>query len=227
MKSFFIKFPNNRRGTIGIEAGILMIGVVIVAAGLAVVITNSGFETSQKAKTTIGHGLSDSSGMLKIAGRVFASGHIASSKLNVTAIPLKIAEGANSVNLAESNTAVKYLSNDGELSEIYQGTINPGVETSLQSATASAAFFSYIDQNPFLDNAHPTQTSAFVYWAVNDNDNDILDRGERAFLVIVFSQNDRPSLLDRMQVDVSLARGSTFTVERSIPVINSQNIDLG
>ena len=101
------------------------------------------------------------------------------------------------------------------------------MKTSLQSATISAKVFSYIDQNPFLDNAHPTQTSAFVYWTVNNNDNDILDRGERAFLVIVFSQNDRPSLLDRMQVDVSLARGSTFTVERSIPVINSQNIDLG
>ncbi len=216
----------SHRGIIGIEVAIVLIAFVIVAAGLAFVVLNMGFETSQKAKTTIGSGLTESSSIMKVSGRVFGSGHVVPERLNVTAIPIKIVAGGNSLNLAETNTVVNYLSNTIEFSDIYQGTI-PGVENSLQSATATALVATYIDQNPFVDNAFPSQTSAFIYWAINNDNNDILDNDEHAFLVIVFEENDRPAPLDKMRVEILVARGAALTVERHVPSITSENIDLG
>ncbi len=216
----------SHRGIIGIEVAIVLIAFVIVAAGLAFVVLNMGFETSQKAKTTIGSGLTEASSTMKVSGRVFGSGHVVPERLNVTAIPIKIVAGGNSLNLAETNTVVNYLSNTIEFSDIYQGTI-PGVENSLQSATATALVATYIDQNPFVDNAFPSQTSAFIYWAINNDNNDILDNDEHAFLVIVFEENDRPAPLDKMRVEILVARGAALTVERHVPSITSENIDLG
>lgn len=216
----------SHRGIIGIEVAIVLIAFVIVAAGLAFVVLNMGFETSQKAKTTIGSGLTESSSIMKVSGRVFGSGHVVPERLNVTAIPIKIVAGGNSLNLAETNTVVNYLSNTIEFSDIYQGTI-PGVENSLQSATAAALVATYIDQDPYVDNAFPSQTSAFIYWAINNNNNDILDNDEHAFLVIVFEENDRPAPLDKMRVEILVARGAALTVERHVPSITSENIDLG
>jgi len=215
------------RGVIGIEAAIVLIAFVIVAAALAFVVLNKGLEASQKAKTTMGYGLTESSSMMKVSGRVFGSGHVVPARLNVTAIPIKIVAGGNSLNLAETNMVVKYLSNTIEFSDIYRGTINPGVQNSLQSATFAAKLFTYIDQDPYVDNAHPSQTSAFIYWASNSNNNDILDNDEHAFLVIVFAENDRPAPLDKMLVEIIVTRGATLAVERNVPEITSEDIDLG
>ncbi len=161
-----------------------------------------------------------------VTGKVVGSGHVAPARLNVTAIPITIALAGGSVNLAETNTAVKYTSDTITYDDIYRGTNNPLVENSLQGATATAKTFFYIDQDPYLDNAFPTQTSAFIYWISNSNNNDILDYGEHALLAIVFADNDRPAPLDKIRVEIVVAGGSTLTVERVVPSIANEVIDL-
>jgi len=205
------------RGIIGVEAAIVLIAFVIVAAALAFVVLNMGFSTTQKAKTTIVSTLQQAGSSLQVEGKIVGSGHATESRVNATGIPIKITSGGGSVNLAETTTAIKYMSNTITYDDIYQGTIIPGVENSLKSATATALLFSYIDQNPYVDNAHPTQTSAFIYWTSNTNNNDILDTGEHVVLAIVFAENDRPATLDTIRVEVIIAGGATLTVERQIP----------
>ncbi len=217
----------SHQGIIGMEAAIVLIAFVIVAAALAFVVLNMGFGTTQKAKTSIISSLTEASSSMMVPGKVVGSGHVAPARLNVTAIPIKIITASDSVNLAETNTAVKYSSNNITYDDIYQGTINPGVENSLQSATATAKIFSYIDQDPYVDNAFPSQTSAFIYWISNSNNNDILDYGEHALLAIVFADSDRPAPLDKIRVEIVVASGSTLTVERQVPIIASLVIDLG
>ena len=43
---------HTHRGVIGVESAIVMIAFVIVAAALAFIVLNTGFSTTQKAKTT-------------------------------------------------------------------------------------------------------------------------------------------------------------------------------
>ncbi len=223
------------RGIIGVESAIVMIAFVIVAAALAFVVLNMGFATTQKAKTTIISSLGEATSSLEISGKVMAIGcttcNAATPVLNVTAIPLKIVSGGDAVDLDPAHTSIKYLSNTVEYDNIYTGTLNStGVYASLDAAStaAVAAPYTYITANPVTGVAPPADTRAFTFWSTtNTPQNSILDEGEHATLVVVFSAADKPASLDKLRVEVSLPTGAALTVERQVPSISYTIVDLG
>jgi archaeal flagellin FlaB len=225
---------HTHRGIIGVESAIVLIAFVIVAAALAFVVLNMGFSTTQKAKTTIVSTLKEAGSTLEVEGKVIASSYQASSpsSLNATSIPIKIAGGGDSVNLDPSITAVKYLSNTITYDDIYSGTLNTTTFSSLQSASAGAVTAGYMNNDPFNGgdagtDDWPDSTKAFIYWTVRSNTNTILEGGEHAVLAIVFSADNRPAELDTIRAELIVAAGASLTVERQIPNITSEVVDLG
>jgi len=113
------------------------------------------------------------------------------------------------------------------------------VFNSLETATAEALILGYISEDPFdggcsaCDPSEPTlddwprETTAFIYWTVSANTNDILESGEHANLVVVFAASDRPEHLDKIRVELILAGGASLTVERAVPLIFNEVVDLG
>jgi len=228
------------RGIIGVESAIVMIAFVIVAAALAFVVLNMGFATTQKAKTTIISSLAEASSSLEIAGKIVGIGEIATNTLNITAVPLKIASGGDSVNLGENTAAVKYLQNSITYDDIYAGTLTTilqdnddgsatGEWASIETAFTSAQdeYPACIDIDPFTDLGWPDETCAFIYWTVNDNNNDIIDQGEHATLAIAYAQADRPTSLDKIRAEILLPTGASLTIERQVPSITTEIVDLG
>jgi len=229
---------NTHRALSGVESSIILIAIVLVAATLGFVVINMGFSTAQKAKTTISSTMTTAGSSLEVEGRVIASSYRppgGPSSLNVTSIPIKVTAGGESVNLDPSDTAVKYLSNQITYDDIYNGTLNyAGIFTSLESATNQAdAGDIFLGQSPYLggndadSNDWPTETTAFIYWTVASNTNNLLERGEHANLAIVFAAGDRPEQLDKIRIELILRDGSTLTFERMIPLITNELVDLG
>jgi flagellin FlaB len=115
-----------RRGILGIESAIVMIAFVVVAAALAFVVLNAGFGTTQKSKTTISEGLQAATGAVEVAGLVTGyngTGDLNDNKLEFYSIPIKLASGANAVNLQKELTAVRYFSNSIKYDNIYMGPV--------------------------------------------------------------------------------------------------------
>ena len=225
---------HTHRGIIGIESAIVLIAFVIVAAALAFVVLNMGFSTTQKAKTTIVSTLSQAGSSLEVEGKVIGSSYIPGagipSGLNATSIPIKIAGGGDSINLDPNLTAIKYLSNQITYDDIYAGTlISQGTFNSLETATGAAAgpSFNYITVDPFGDAGWPLETTAFIYWTVAANANEILEAGEHANLAIVFAVGDLPAELDTMRIELIVSSGAALTVERQIPNLTTEVVDLG
>jgi len=228
---------HSHRGFVGLEASLIIIAFVIVASALAFVVLNMGIFTAQEAKTTIGSTLKGTEGILVVEGKVIASSYQASNppSLNATTIPIKIARGGDSVNLDPGVTAVKYQSNLITYDDIYAGTLMPDTYTSLQTAmfAAQAVPFQYIDEDPFQGGNDadvddwPDETTAFIYWTLSANTNESLEVGEHAVLAIVFAAGDRPEYLDKIQVELILESGATLTVERKVPVITNEVVELG
>ena len=226
-----------RRGITGLEAAIIAIVFVIVAAALAFVVLNMGFSTTQKAKTTIASSLGEASSSLEVAGTITGLGNVTQAKLEVVGVPIKVASGGESVNLAPGTAAVKYLSNTVTYDNIYAGTLTEngdgdddvaGEWASLELATDDAADSDlYINEDPFDATGIPTSTKAFVYWTQNTNNNDILDQGEHAVLAIAYKVGDRPSALDKIRAEVLVPTGSALTIERQVPSITTAVVDLG
>jgi len=111
----------------------------------------------------------------------------------------------------------------------------PDTYTSLQTAmfAAQGVPFQYIDEDPFQggndadSDDWPDETTAFIYWTVSANTNEILEIGEHAVLAIVFAAGDRPEHLDEIRVEIIIQSGATLTVERKIPVITNEVVELG
>ncbi|WP_048194134.1 flagellin, partial [Candidatus Nitrosotenuis uzonensis] len=193
--------------------------------------------TTQKAKTTIVASLGEASSSLEVSGKVTGAGCTTSAGgcsttpyLNVTSIPLKIASGGESVNLANTTASIKYLSNSVQYDNIYVGTL--GVTRSdLTSAFTRAqvdhpsTFSTAIHP---ITKAAPSTTKAIVYWTVSIGTyNAILDQGEHAVLAIAHGASERPTSLDKVRVEVVVPTGAPLTVERNVPSITTSVVDLG
>ena len=218
----------SHRGVIGVESAIVMIAFVIVAAALAFVVLNMGFSTTQRAKTAIVASLDESSSALEIAGKVTGAGDISpTGKINVTAVPLKVASGGNAVNLGNTTMAVKYFSNTVEYDNIMTGVLSSGTYSNLTTAMQAAAQAGHLNVNPITSNTAADATAAVIYFAVNLNNNSILDQGEHAVLAVVHKGSERPAALDNIKVEVIVPTGSPLTVERLVPNITTSVVDLG
>jgi len=90
---------------VGIEAAIVLIAFVIVAAALAFVVLNMGFFTTQKSKEAMSSGLKEASTALEIDGSVL--GKVGSNNISQVMIPLKTSSGRNPVDLIKVAISAK------------------------------------------------------------------------------------------------------------------------
>jgi archaeal flagellin FlaB len=215
------------RGVIGIEAAIVLIAFVIVAAALAFVVLNMGFSTTQKAKTAIIAAIEEAGSSMEVAGKMTAAGSVATQELRAVNIPLKIISGGATANLDGNATSIRFISGDVEYDNIYFcGAINGTFNTPTLAWDQAVTDCPTIGTNP-ITGAPLAATTAIVYWSVNLNNNPILDIAEHAVLSVGFSAADRPTQLDHISFEILPPTGAPLTVDRTVPSVTSNVVDLG
>gem|GEM_PF-338012 len=248
----------SRRGILGIESAIVMIAFVVVAAALAFVVLNAGFGTTQKSKTTISEGLQSATGAIEVAGLVTGqkvtftldvnndddnSNDTSVTALEFYSIPIKLASGANAVNLQKELTAVRYFSNTIKYDNIYKGVVfNSTGNGSFSSVTdaISAADTQNICDYTAGSPSTAGQTCAFLWFSnIIGEKNQILDAGEVAVLTIIFKaeetddadnvidSHERPQQGDFIRAEIVPPGASILTVERSVPVLTTTVVNMG
>jgi flagellin FlaB len=224
---------HTHRGVIGIEAAIVLIAFVIVAAALAFVVLNMGFSTTQKAKTAIIAAIEEAGSSMEVAGKMTAAGDVVAQELRAVNIPLKIISGGATANLGGNATSVRFISGDVEYDNVYfcgpiaGEYITPTLAWDAALAAAAAnGCAAEVTSNP-ITGAALNQTTAIIYWSVNLNNNGILDIAEHAVLSYGFSAADRPTQLDHIAFEILPPTGAPLTVDRTVPSVTSQVVDLG
>lgn len=215
------------RGVIGVESAIVLIAFVIVAGALAFVYMNMGFSTTQQAKAAIGASLLEASSSLEIAGSVTGIGHVSANALNATTVPLKIANGGESVNLDPNSSSIRYFSSVIAYDNIYVDILKTGNFNGTEAALQRAEDDLLISQSPMNGLGWPDKSTAFIWFARNNNDNSIIEAGELAMLTIVWSENERPESLDTIGTEIILPTGATLSVDRRVPSVTNPIVDMG
>jgi len=216
------------RGVIGIEAAIVLIAFVIVAAALAFVVLNMGFSTTQKAKTAIIAAIEEAGSSMEVAGKMTAAGDVANQTLTAVNIPLKIVSGGATSNLGINATSIRFISGDVEYDNIFFCPPLSGEFYTPDSAWAQAvADCTNVNANPISGPGVLTNTTAIIYWSVNLNDNSILDIAEHAVVSFGFSAADQPTQLVHMSFEILTPTGAPLTVDRTVPSVTSRVVDLG
>ena len=199
-------------GIVGIEAAIVLIAFVVIAAAFAYVVINMGFYASQTAKSTINNGINEATSALELDGFITAKTN-GNSSVVYLAIPLKLAVGQQQVDLAQSTVVVAVEGANFSLANIYGGGITSNV-------TSVADLMAAVTSGP--------NASCFIY---NSNviNGTVLSQNAKAYLVINLSDDYELSSYDQVKVEIRTSRGAALMVQREIPggIPSDQFVDLG
>ena len=221
---------NSRRGVMGIEAALVLIAFVIVAAALSFVVLNMGFSSTQKAKETVTKGIEEASQAIQIAGKVMSATDVPKSQVNATQFPIKVVSGGHGVNLNATlatlrfNTGTTQYDNLLKRSCVLTSTTYNSLATAMSAAVASGC----LNSNPIgSPGTAPSATQAVVYWTTQKNTNEILEAGEQANIVIVYTQTDRPIASQQIHAELILDSGAPVKFSRLVPPLTEKYTDMG
>jgi flagellin FlaB len=221
-----------KRGIVGIEAAIVLIAFVIVAAALAFVALNMGLFTTQKAKETISQGLGEASTALEVDGYVVGISN--GTTVNTVSIPIRTSAGVSSVDLAPSRTSIDAIVGNQSFENIYKaifyvypnGTLayaNNGTLTNLTTDFSTHNLTADIESVLGI----PSTPTAYVVIIQNINYNSVLETGEKA-VVLIDLGNNALGPYGQLSVEIRPPEGAPLTVERNMPAnIPAGAVNLG
>jgi flagellin FlaB len=214
------KLFKSKRGIVGIEAAIVLIAFIIIAAALSYVVINMGFYTTQKTKETMQSGLEESLTSLQLDGLVTAKTNRTSTGILYMLIPVKLAAGHAAVDLSNKSVIVSVYLPNQTLLNIYKG-----VNASMTNTTWDALVGTLKLGSKSYDN----EAKFAIY---NDNGNSVLEATEKAFLMIRLNSTKTSGMLndyETVQIEVRTATGAALTVVRTAPggMIKDSFVDLG
>ncbi|CAJ35455.1 archaellin/type IV pilin N-terminal domain-containing protein [Methanocella arvoryzae] len=118
MKSNRRKFQKNDAAFTGLEAAIVLIAFVVVAAVFSYVMLGAGFFTSQKSKEVVHTGVDQATSSIEMAGDVVGIG--ASGNLTGLMMTLQITAGNNPVDI--NKTIISYRTANVYNESVFDGT---------------------------------------------------------------------------------------------------------
>jgi len=214
MNSLLRCIRKNKRAIVGIEAAIVLIAFVVIAAAMAYVVINMGFYSAQQAKSTIDKGIGEATSALTLDG--FLVGKTNGTSIQWIAIPVKLAVGQSEVDMASDTVVIAVVGSDFALSNIYSGAEDSSTK-SLQALM-------------FDVNASDGSVAHAKCYIFNDDGNTdtVLKQNEKAYIILYLGANTLANY-SKVKVEVRTSRGAALMVQRDIPggLPTDDIVDLG
>jgi len=190
------------RGIVGLEAAIVLIAFVIIAAAFSFMVVNQGLFATERGKTVIQEGLKQASTPLTVDGSIFVKTDSTGDKITDFVIPLR-AFGVKYVAMWKNETVVTLKIGSKAYADIYQGVdedYDPTGKTLDELVTAM----------------NTTSTTAKLF-IENSNGDSTLDAFEKGYLMIHLSSSDAASVRTRIIVEIRLEKTAPLSIEFTIP----------
>jgi len=202
------KLLKAKKGIVGIEAAIVLIAFVVIAAALSYVVINMGFFATQKTKDTIGSGVDEATSALQLDGSIIAKTGTGATNISYIIVPVKLSVGKSMVDLGNNTVVVSVYLPDATLLNIYNGTSTATDWTALMTDVGD-------DQAKF---------------AIFNGDGDtVLESTEKAFLAVHLGSGNEVVEYQTIKIEVKTGRGASLTVVRTAPggLTADEFVDLG
>ncbi len=190
----------NKRGMVGIEAAIILIAFVIVAAAFSFMVVNMGLFATQRGRDAVQQGLQEASTPLTMDGSIIIRGNSTGDGVDVIIIPLKTV-GVKYVPMGADTTVVTLkIENRTAYANIYHGinTTDPTDKTYDQLVAGVSAGQAIL----FIENS--------------DGDNS-LDTQEKGYLVIHLGSGEHATYRDHVFIEIRPEKGAPLSIEFVIP----------
>jgi flagellin FlaB len=199
------KLIKNDKGFTGLEAAIVLIAFVVVAAVFSYVMLGAGFFTTQKSQEVVHTGVTQASSSVELSGAVIANGGTETAgfdEINTVILTLQQTSGGSPVDIA--NTLIVVSAPDIPPTELKYDAVGP----------ADAALF--------------TISSKY-----NANADNLIDKFEKFDITIdldaIAAAAATPTTIganDDFQIEIKPPQGASFTIHRKAPSAITQLMTL-
>jgi flagellin FlaB len=188
---------------VGIEAAIVLIAFVIVAAAFSFMVVNMGLFSTQRGRETIQNGVSEAASPLTLDGSIQVQSN--GTAVNATVIPLKTL-GVQYVPMSSPESEVSLrVENKTSYANIYYGIDTTSPNASTYDTLASAVKTQY-----------GAVTAAKLFIGNSDADSS-LDYDEKGFLVLILSSSAGAAEREHVWLEIRPEKGAPLTVDFIVP----------
>jgi len=194
-----MKLAKQKRGIIGLEAAIILIAFVIIAAIFSFMVVNQGLFATERGKTAIQEGLKQASTPLAIDGTTFVKTSVDGTNVTAMIIPLR-AYGVKYVAMWRNETAVTLKVGMTAWANVYDGvnTLEPTGEN-----------FTALANNV-------TEGTAQLFIG-NTNGDESLDAFEKGYLVINLGNANAAPIRAGIIIEIRLEKTAPLSLEFTMP----------
>jgi len=217
-----------KKGMVGLEAAIVLIAFVIIAAAFAFMVINQGLFATERGKTTIQEGIKQASTPLTLDGTILVRTDSSGTKVKVIIIPLR-AFGVKYVAMWKNQTVVTLKVGTRAWANVYYGILYDSSNNNNTYDPTGQKFDNFVgftqSGNKYVDgqyNETTLQTGA-VLAISNSNNDESLDSFEKGYLIITLSSDDAAEVRDAIAVEIRLEKTAPLSIEFNIPESMPQN----
>ncbi|MEM0096479.1 MAG: archaellin/type IV pilin N-terminal domain-containing protein [Candidatus Bathyarchaeia archaeon] len=205
----------SKRAVVGIEAAIVLIAFIIVAAALSYVVVNMGLFITQKTKETMQGGVDESQSALQLDGVVVGKTNN-QRQVEWIILPVKLSVGKAALDLKKEAIVVSVYLPNATLLNIYNGVYMNGTQAETDCDVLIANLSRIYKMN---------ETDMAMSVIYNGNNNTVLESTEKAFIIIHLNSTvtgfpgTRHTVVDyeTVTIEVRGARGAVLTVVLTVP----------
>jgi flagellin FlaB len=184
-------------GITGLETAIILIAFVVVASVFAYTVLSAGIFSAEKGKEAIHSGLQTARSSMELVGGVIAKDSGSDNDVDQVIFTISSALDGEPIDLTITTDA----NADGDLSD--------------EANRSHTLVISYSDQNQRLDDIAWTKTQI----GKGDSD-DLLEPGEKFQVTVNVAGLGAPlAEYDQFTLEVKPAKGSALVVERTLPAV--------
>ena len=189
------KIVKDEKGFTGLEAAIVLIAFVTVAAVFSYVLLGAGFFATQKGQETVHTGVKQATSSMELVGSIVATGNISANKIENVTFTIQLAAGGQSIDLNKTVITV-LVPSDGDFVEL---TYNNSTD---------------------LDKSSDYYVN-WVYSLQGDDPDDYLEEFEKAEITVYLGCTDGAGLNigpnDDFIIEVKPPIGATYPIELKAP----------
>ena len=186
----------------GLEAAIVLIAFVVVAAVFSYVVLGAGFFTTQKSQEVVHTGVQQASSSMEIIGNVYGIATTASEGLQY--VKFTIGNTAGGTGLDVTKMVVAYIDETTRSADVkYTTDTGDGLISGLKDAAASMDGSTGMGEWGIIEK-------------INANDNNILEPGEQ-FVIGVSVPTESTKPYTPFTINLQPSVGAVFTLQKTVP----------
>ena len=226
MKESFKKILRQKRGIVGLEAAIVLIAFVNIAAAFSFMVVNQGLFATERGKAVVQEGLQQASTPLSMDGTIFVRTDATGTNVDCISIPLR-AFGVDYVAMWKNETVVTLKVKDTAWGNIYYGILYNDTTPATPYDPTGKEFDAFVGVHQNATGAKwvngtyaaysATWDTAAVLAIENSNNDESLNSDEKAYLIITLASSYLAHGRDKIVVEIRLEKTAPLSIEFNVP----------